>query len=176
MTATGHLVPARAPTPAASSTSAPVAVAADGPVDPTRAWLEERFRAVTADGVYCSHQPIYGFRTGPSERGSLRKYAITLAAMRALAKLDFDTFLDVGGAEGYKAALVRHLFGNEVTSCDLAEEACRRAREIYGITARQVDTHALPFADDSFDVVMSSETLEHVPDIHRCEVIGQPCT
>jgi hypothetical protein len=163
--------------PAATSRSAPASAdaserAVSGTTagattdDATKAWLEERFRAVAADGVYCAHQPIYGFRTGPSERGSLRKYAITLATMRALARLDFGTFVDVGGAEGYKAALVRHLFGADVTACDLAEEACRRSREIYGIAARQVDTHSLPFADGSFDVVMSSETLEHVTDIH----------
>lgn len=166
VTASGSLVPAPARSPVTPSAGANGAASGAAADQATKAWLEERFRAVAADGVYRAHQPIYGFRTGPSERGALRKYAISLATMRALARLDFGTFLDVGGAEGYKAALVRHLFGAEVTACDLADEACRRAREIYGVSARQVDTHALPFADGAFDVVLSSETLEHVPDIH----------
>jgi SAM-dependent methyltransferase len=131
----------------------------------TRGWLDRRFRAVDADGIYRAHQPIYGFRRGPTEPGLVRRYTITWRILRALAGLDFETFADIGGAEGYKAALVRELFDVDVTSCDLSEEACRRAREIYGVEARGIDIHALPFADGEFDVVLCSETLEHVPDI-----------
>lgn len=152
----------------------------------TRDWLDKRFAAVDADGVYRAHQPIYGFRRGPTEPGVVKRYTITTRIMRALARLDFATLADVGGAEGYKAALVRELFGARVTSCDLSEEACRRARQIYGVDARGIDIHALPFEDGAFDVVLCSETLEHVPGIEaatrellriakRAVVITVPC-
>lgn len=106
--------------------------------------------------------------------------------MRALARLDFATLADVGGAEGYKAALVSKLFGARVTSCNLSEEACRRARQIFGVEARSIDIQALPFEDGVFDVVLCSETLEHVPGIEtatrellrvarRAVVITVPC-
>ncbi len=133
----------------------------------TQSWLDQRFRAVDADGVYRAHQPIYGFRRGPTEPGLVTRYTITWRIMQALARLEFETLADIGGAEGYKAALARELFGARVTSSDLSKEACRRAREIYGINGRTIDIHNLPFTDEEYDVVLCSETLEHVQEIQE---------
>jgi SAM-dependent methyltransferase len=130
----------------------------------TRTWLDERFRRTSPDGVYVAHQPIYGFDAGHCEPSLLPRYVRTLEIMRALAQLRFRSCLDVGAAEGYKAELVRRLFGARVEATDLSEEACRRAREIYGLTARAADVHDLPYGDGEFDVVLCSETLEHVTD------------
>lgn len=33
----------------------------------TKNWLEERYRKVDEQGVYVAHQPIYGFRIGPTD-------------------------------------------------------------------------------------------------------------
>ncbi len=129
--------------------------------------LERRFRMTGEGGVYFAHQPIYGFRSPHSEERRIERYVITLAIMRALARLRFATLLDVGAAEGYKAALARELFGAAVHGCDLSQEACDRAREIFGVAGEAVDIHALPYADGQFDVVLCSETLEHVPDLAR---------
>ncbi len=132
-----------------------------------REWLEGRFRMVDAAGVYVAHQPIYGFRAGHSEERLVERYVITWQIMKSLARLRFDSLLDVGGAEGYKAALARDLLGVRVRACDLSAEACRRAQEIFGLEGEPVDVTALPFADGEFDVVLSSETLEHVADLER---------
>lgn len=131
------------------------------------AWLNRRFRQTDSEGVYWAHQPIYGFRKGHCEPATVMRYMITYQIMRALAHLDFSTFLDVGGAEGYKAALVRSLFGAGVRSSDLASEACVRAREIFNVEGDAVDIAKLPYEDEQFDVVLCSETLEHVPEIER---------
>lgn len=136
----------------------------DAYTDSTRDWLDERFAEVDSDGVYRAHQPIYGFRAGHCEPEAGR-YAITWGIVRALASLRFTTLVDIGGGEGYTAALARDLLGCTVTSCDLSAEACRRAKDIYGIDGEAVDIHHLPFSDGQFDVVLCSETLEHVPDI-----------
>jgi SAM-dependent methyltransferase len=133
----------------------------------TQKWLDERFRMTDANGVYVAHQPIYGFRRGPCEDDNMRRYIITYQILRALARLHFGSFLDVGGAEGYKAALVRKVFGAEVTSCDLSAEASLRALQIFNVPGRAVDIASLPYTTSSFDVVLSSETLEHVVDIER---------
>lgn len=133
----------------------------------TQQWLDARFRATDEHGVYRAHQPIYGFRHGPAEPGIVKRYTITHRILSALAQLDFGSLLDVGGAEGYKAALVRRVFGVDVATCDLSDEACARAREIYDIPARSIDIHRLPFDDASFDVVLCSETLEHVAEIEQ---------
>lgn len=131
-----------------------------------RRWLDGRFAegGVGTDGIYVGHQPIYGFRGGYCEPNWFDRYVITWNLMQALAELEFDSLLDVGGAEGYKAALARHLFGGQVVSADLSFAACQRAREIYGLPALAVDGHRLAFADESHDVVVASETIEHVID------------
>ncbi|MEW6194036.1 MAG: class I SAM-dependent methyltransferase [Bacteroidota bacterium] len=131
----------------------------------TQQWLDNRFRETSDEGIYFAHQPIYGFRDPNSERYIMNRYIITFQIMKALAHIKFETFLDVGGAEGYKAALVRSLFGAAVRNCDLSQEACERAKEIYGVDGGSVDIHRLPFDDNQFDVVLCSETLEHVTDI-----------
>jgi SAM-dependent methyltransferase len=130
----------------------------------TLAWLDQRFQETSPDGVYTAHQPIYGFDAGHCEPSLLPRYVRTLEIMRALAQLRFGSCLDAGAAEGYKAELVRRLFGAEVVATDLSENACQRAREIFGLTARAGDVHDLPFDDGEFDVALCSETLEHVSD------------
>jgi len=81
--------------------------------------------------------------------------------------LEFSSLLDVGGAEGYKAALIRSMFNVRVRSTDLSEEACKRAKEIFNVDGEPIDIHQLPYNDNEFDVVLCSETLEHVPDVQK---------
>ncbi len=133
----------------------------------TREWLDRRFVLTDSSGIYLAHQPIYGFRKGPTEPGMITRYIITYQIMKALSHLRFKTFLDVGGAEGYKSALVKFIFNAEVRSCDLSQEACNRAKEIFNIDGEMVDIHRLPYSDNHFDVVLCSETLEHVPDFQN---------
>ena len=128
----------------------------------TRLWLDQRFKLTDSTGVYFAHQPIYGFRKGPTEADLIGRYIITFQTMKMLAHLNFNSFLDVGGAEGYKAALVKSLFNVEVRSSDLSGEACKRAKEIYNIDGDAIDIQKLPYNDNQFDVVLCSETLEHV--------------
>jgi hypothetical protein len=59
--------------------------------------------------------------------------------------------------------MIRKLFHVRVRSCDLSEEACKRARELFQVEAESVDGVSLPYPDGSFDVVLSSESLEHIP-------------
>lgn len=128
--------------------------------------LNQRFNICTEDGIYYAHQPIYGFRRGHSdiEQFGIQMYVRTYHIMSALSHLKFATVLDLGAAEGYKAHIARQLFQVDVYCCDLSEEACKRAREIFHIQSIAADIHDLPFRDSAFDVIVSSETLEHVAD------------
>ena len=73
--------------------------------------------------------------------------------------------LDIACGEGYGSALIaRH--AAHVTGADIAPAAISHARARYARCAnlefREADCAALPFADASFDVVVSFETLEHI--------------
>jgi ubiquinone/menaquinone biosynthesis C-methylase UbiE len=126
-----------------------------------KAFVEKRF-SDSVDGIYRAHQPIYGYSRWPCEWYFTGRYIPTLRIMKELARLRVDSMLDVGGAEGYKSFIASNLFGIKVHTSDLSEEACKRAREIFGVEATPLDIHEIPFADGQFDVLICSETLEHV--------------
>ncbi|MCX6168676.1 MAG: class I SAM-dependent methyltransferase [Ignavibacteriales bacterium] len=129
----------------------------------TKSWLEQRFKRTTNEGIYYAHQPIYGFRGGSSGGWVISSYTVTYQIIKALSHMQFNSLLDVGGAEGYTAALIRSIFKVHVRNCDLSNEACNRAKEIFDIDGESVDIHKLPYSDNEFDIVVCSETLEHVP-------------
>lgn len=128
--------------------------------------LEDRFN-MTVDGVYFAHQPIYGYRSPYCSSSCIGRYMITKSILNALNKYSFSNFIDIGGAEGYTANLVKQLFHVPVKSTDLSANACKRAYEIFGIDAIPCDIHKLPFADNEFDAVLCSETIEHVTDYKK---------
>jgi ubiquinone/menaquinone biosynthesis C-methylase UbiE len=133
----------------------------------TKIWLDERFKSCDEQGIYFAHQPIYGFRSGHSEPGLIDKYIRTCRIMKTLSHIKFDSLLDAGAAEGYKAYITHKLFDATVHCCDLSEEACRRAEEIFHLNATPADINDLPFKDCEFDVVLCSETLEHVANLNQ---------
>ncbi|HEY5406635.1 MAG TPA: class I SAM-dependent methyltransferase [Ginsengibacter sp.] len=132
----------------------------------TKENLEKRFE-MTTDGVYHAHQPIYGYRTSKGSTSGIARYMITKSILNAINKYNFKTFIDIGGAEGYTANLVKEIFKVEVKSTDLSENACKMAKAIFGIDAIPADIHNLPFNDNEFDIVLCSETLEHVTDYKK---------
>ena len=122
---------------------------------------------MTTDGIYYAHQPIYGYRTSKGSTSGIARYMITKSILNAINRYNFDTFIDIGGAEGYTANLVKEIFNVQVKSTDLSENACKMAKAIFGIDAIPADIHNLPFNDNEFDIVLCSETLEHVTDYKR---------
>jgi SAM-dependent methyltransferase len=68
--------------------------------------------------------------------------------------------LEIGGANGYQAALLAS-WGLEVESIDLAG----REKGPMHFPVRDYDGRQFPFEDDQFDYVFSSNVLEHIPDL-----------
>ncbi|HEY4147317.1 MAG TPA: class I SAM-dependent methyltransferase [Chitinophagaceae bacterium] len=132
----------------------------------THDFLNERFKE-TVEGIYFAHQPIYGYRTSYAAGSNIARYIVSKSILNALNQYSVSNFIDIGGAEGYTAFLVRSLFNIPVKSTDLSEMACRMANEIFGIEAIPADIHHLPFKDREFDAVVCSETIEHVTDYKR---------
>ncbi len=80
--------------------------------------------------------------------------------------------LDAGCGEGVLAFLMAQK-GAHVVGCDISEpnivECQRLALEqgLHTIEFRVADSEHLPFEDDSFDLVVSSHVLEHLPDFDQ---------
>ncbi len=129
--------------------------------------LNEQFRTPDEHGIYRSFQPIYGFRKGVRHPGDIQWYIINYHILNKLACLDFDSYLDVGAAEGYSAYLIGKLFGVKVSLCDFCEEFCNKSRDLFGMDSKVADGSELPYKDNEFDVVLCTETLEHIPDLPK---------
>ncbi len=84
--------------------------------------------------------------------------------------------LDVGCGTGEIASRIMDEFSPaQVVGIDLAGQHIRRAQErfgiIQGLSFRQGDATALPFADDSFDVALCRHMLQAIP--HPLQVIRE---
>jgi len=72
--------------------------------------------------------------------------------------------LDVACGEGYGAAGLAKAGAASVVGVDISAETCENARSKYGLDARVGDAQHIPLPDQSVDVVVSFETIEHVDD------------
>ena len=70
--------------------------------------------------------------------------------------------LDLGGRDG---TLTKYFVeNNDVTIGDIDENALSNAKKNYKIKTKKVDQNkSLPYLDDSFDIVVMAEVLEHLP-------------
>jgi SAM-dependent methyltransferase len=71
---------------------------------------------------------------------------------------DGRSILEIGSRDGYITARLARRYG-EVTALDLE---CPRI-DISNVTCAEGDVRQLPWRADSFDVVLCSEVLEHIP-------------
>jgi SAM-dependent methyltransferase len=130
----------------------------------TRAWLDARLRA----GIRHVHESR---RADPTRVSSVQT-AYTFQALqrklqifRLLDRLDFTSCVDVGaGWESYPR-LIRERYGAAAVYCDfnhpanLPLDGTSSDRLDRAVTANIV---RLPFPDQSFDVVLCAEVLEHL--------------
>jgi SAM-dependent methyltransferase len=117
--------------------------------------------------THADHQPHHGYTPD-----AFRHYVRQRALLSALDSLTFASVLDVGCAEGYFMNVVRGRFGASVWGVDLSTTALAKAHQIYGFPVAAAEATRLPFADDSFDLVLSTEVIEHVldPDLMIAEM------
>jgi ubiquinone/menaquinone biosynthesis C-methylase UbiE len=105
------------------------------------------------------HHPHDGYTPA-----AFRHYIRQIALLGALDELPFENVLDVGCAEGYFMTLISDRFQREVWGVDLSTVALAKAHEKYGLPVAAADATRLPFSDGSFDLVYSTEVIEHMLD------------
>lgn len=134
-----------------------------------REWLDRRFRMVDENGVYRPHQPVYGINTSePRLMEVFNELCLAYTILLVLADLDdqIESLLDVGCAEGYTAHTIASLLfrGSKAFGLDLSHEALLRAQSLYQLPAIVGELRYLPFVSSAVDIVICSETIEHVVD------------
>jgi len=130
-----------------------------------RQWLDMRYRRGLEDGTYMPYGFLWGLDRLPQMEARLKapwRYALSLQLLRLIGRLSPASLLDVGCSEGTLIHTVRNLYGTGAIGCDLSFEAAHRAREFLGVTTITAEADLLPFADDSFDVVVFTEVMEHI--------------
>jgi SAM-dependent methyltransferase len=78
--------------------------------------------------------------------------------------------VDLGCRDGRLAH--NYAEGNRLLGCDIDSNSLQRASEMFGMKVKQIDLNMqLPFSDDSFDVAVLGEVLEHLP--YPWETLGE---
>lgn len=87
---------------------------------------------------------------------------LCLEKVKTLAKS--KNVLEIGSGKGH---LFKHLRDNgyEITGTEANDEFIRYAKENYNIDLIKETTAKLNFEDNSFEVVMSFDVLEHIPEV-----------
>ena len=106
-----------------------------------------------------------GERLLPEQQRGELVHAQHLARYRFAAQLaEGRRVLDAASGEGYGTAMLAAARAQSVTGVDIDQSTVDHARDKYGLEFLCANVAELPFPDGSFDLVVSFETLEHVPD------------
>jgi SAM-dependent methyltransferase len=98
--------------------------------------------------------------------GSVDVFDSFIAVMNYVPKTQKYLFLDCACASGYYYDVIKFRLDHQIeyTGSDLAEAAIKFAKERHpSINWRIEDLTSLSFSDMSFDIVLASGVLEHVP-------------
>jgi SAM-dependent methyltransferase len=132
----------------------------------TRHWLEANYLTALA-GLPDAQRNVFDERGQPQ---NLTPYVFQevhrkLKIFRWLDRFEFNSFIDIGSGFDRYPNLVRERYGADAYFSDFAHSmnlpygGHEYGRLDHAIT---LNIARLPFADDTFDVVLSSEVLEHL--------------
>lgn len=115
------------------------------------------FRRIDDEGNYMPHQAIYGF--APYR---VLQFVEASLLLRQLDRLSFNSFLEVGCAEGFYPGWFKCVMEQNSVGWISPFPVCRRMWDYHRLEGICADAHHLPIRDGAFDVVLCSNTVEHV--------------
>jgi ubiquinone/menaquinone biosynthesis C-methylase UbiE len=75
--------------------------------------------------------------------------------------------LDIACGEGYGTRGLKEAGAASAVGIDRSDQTARHARAKYGVPTLAADAQAIPLRDASIDLIVSFETIEHVPEPAR---------
>ena len=76
--------------------------------------------------------------------------------------------LEIGAGGGFTLDALRRMGFTRLTGSDLTDSTLTEMRQrLPEVSLIGADAEALPFAEDSFDLLLSSDVVEHLPDLER---------
>jgi len=153
----------------------PAALSKDAVEERTRHWLEANYLNAVAHLPDASER-VFDVDGRPQHLTSyvFQEVHRKLKIFRWLDRFEFESFIDMGAGFDRYPNLVRERYGARTYFADFAHSmnlpygGREDGRLDHAIT---LDIARLPFPDDSFDVVLSSEVLEHL--VRPIEAIGE---
>ena len=100
---------------------------------------------------------------------SLRSHEITILEHVLLESGNDSNLLNFGAGNGYQSKLLEHL-GFSVSSLDLASS---RHQNAYYCDVRTYDGINIPYPDNNFNIIFSSNVLEHISEDHIPVVLSE---
>jgi len=117
--------------------------------------------------VQKEHDGLYFERLGSRFDQWMSEYDVSRRAILISALLPRDasarTCLEVGCGTGRISEVIAPLV-KDLTVCDISAELAKRTGVRLAVVASEQDAVSLTFPDGSFDLVVSSECIEHTPD------------
>ena len=126
---------------------------------PTAGELKELYSGEYFEGgdFRCGHEGGY------CEPGTLERLTDPGLILSIRKNYPGNRFLEIGCAGGAFLNAAREL-GYDVRGVELSSDACRMARETFGLNVFEGDVVDARFPGESFDVVFMGDVIEHLPD------------
>jgi len=91
--------------------------------------------------------------------------------LKYVKKIKAKKVLDIGCGDGFLGNKIKRSVNCEIYGTDISESALKQARS-KGLKTKQTNSEKLPFKDNTFDLVVAGEIIEHLvdPDLFLQEI------